>query len=60
MSISRHFDSYIAQRGIVPVAEVIPECSCQVFEDAEGVRVVDGTSQSRLDATRNAVQDLLG
>ncbi|MDO4686640.1 MAG: hypothetical protein Q4A92_08835 [Corynebacterium sp.] len=60
MSISRHFDSYMAQRGIVPTAEVVPENSCQVFEGVEGLQVVEVTPETRLSEARKAVQELLG
>lgn len=35
MSISRHFDLYMAERGITPSAEVEPEHPCQVFIETE-------------------------
>ncbi|ARU46639.1 hypothetical protein [Corynebacterium silvaticum] len=35
MSISRNFDEYLADRGLVQLAEVIPENECQEFCPAD-------------------------
>ncbi|MEJ5928664.1 hypothetical protein WG915_08555 [Corynebacterium sp. H128] len=32
MSISRHIDEYLAERGIVQSDAVVPESECQVFD----------------------------
>lgn len=47
-------------QGIVPTAEVEPDHPCQVFEGAEGLRVVELTPQVRLDEAREAVREILG
>ena len=60
MSISRHLDRYMDDQGIVPTAEVEPDHPCQVFEGAEGLRVVELTPQVRLDEAREAVREILG
>lgn len=35
MSISRHLDQYLSERGLVQRAEVVPEDGCQVFLPAD-------------------------
>lgn len=60
MSISRHLDRYMDEEGIIPTAEVEPDHPCQVFENVEGVRVIEVTPQTRLNEARKAVQDVLG
>ncbi|CAB0758903.1 hypothetical protein FRC0141_01846 [Corynebacterium diphtheriae] len=35
MSISRHLDQYLSERGLVQRAEVVPEDGCQEFLPAE-------------------------
>ncbi|BAU96831.1 hypothetical protein N24_2569 [Corynebacterium suranareeae] len=68
MSISRDFDAWMDERGIVAEAEVIPDHACQVFLPMEGVRIslkqTEGEQQhnksARLEAARAMVSDLLG
>lgn len=49
MSISRNFDEYLAARGIVPSAEVVPENACQEFAPPTGWYVPDADAPDRGD-----------
>lgn len=68
MSISRDFDAWLEDRGIVAEAEVIPDHACQVFLPVEGVRIslkqMEGeqghNNSDELEAARNLLTDLLG
>lgn len=68
MSISRFFDAWMADRGIEPEAEVVPDHACQVFLPMDGVRIIPGgrdgeqhhMSTPGLDAARSMVQEHLG
>lgn len=53
MSISRHIDAYLADRGIAESDEVIPESECQEFSGA----VV--TDSLHLERVRALVADLM-
>lgn len=54
MSISRHIDNYLSDRGIVQSDEVVPESECQVFDG----QVTQG--QDRLESARTIISQLLG
>ncbi|QGU01430.1 hypothetical protein CKALI_02710 [Corynebacterium kalinowskii] len=53
MSISRHIDDYIADRGIKENDEVVPESECQVFDG----QVL--SEEDRLENARAVVAQLL-
>lgn len=70
MSISRFFDAWMADNGIQPEAEVVPDHACQVFLPGVGsdhVRIIpvrdDGEqhhiNNPDLDAARRLVEEHL-
>ncbi|ANE04713.1 hypothetical protein [Corynebacterium crudilactis] len=68
MSISRDFDAWMEEQGIISEAEVVPDHACQVFLPVEGVRISlkqmegekDHSQVIRLEEARGLISDLLG
>lgn len=58
MSISRNFDEYLSQQGIIPQAEVIPENDCQVFLSGVPKTPTDSAAKDDIDRVAAQIQSL--
>lgn len=63
MSISRDFDAWMADNGIVPEVEIVPDHACQVFLPSDGVRIslgqVEGEGEHTSSVVLSEARDLI-
>ncbi|WKD60555.1 hypothetical protein CCICO_02525 [Corynebacterium ciconiae DSM 44920] len=57
MSISKHFDDYLAEHQLIPAAEVVPDHPCQDFSHNKHVVDSSTPAQSCDDAAASGAAD---